>query len=780
MSRSRTIEELVAHYIERRDSGEPLSVEAFLAENPTITGLEEALRNALAAEELFPGSGSGIGRPDRIGPWIVEAELGRGGAGRVLRVRHAQDSGVYALKLIALRSIGSRRARQRFRREGQLLSALDHPGIVGVHEVAMDGERPYIVMDYLPGLSLAVRLERARSRMSRVSRTGLPPLDQLELPGEGDPFQRAARIALELSLAVAHAHERGLLHRDLKPSNVVIGEDGRPVLVDFGLAVSEDSGTLTASGDLLGTPHYMAPEQARGLQADERTDVYGLGAVLYELLCLHPPHEGSDPLEILRSIRRRPHRPIRQANPSVPPSLARIVERALAWKRSRRTPTARLLAEDLEAFLSGRRPKARGRGPLEMAEDWVRYRPRTVLATSLAGLAIVAVATLGWLAGNRSNRDDLLRLGRQVDVAWLGERRDTFQRLADEYARLAPGQPRALLYQALGGGDLPKETGDDAVDALSAGLRAERAGDTEEAYRAYSRARRSAEGEWVLPGGMAALLERGGEHRQERIADLEVAWRSLPGCLRFSRELARQYRLAGNPAKGMRALERVLDGTQGGWRDYSELAACRLEAKQPAAAFEAIQKALERAAPDPPSSLISREAAILDALGEFADAEALFRKLVSRYPSDGRLHFSLGRVLDGQCRLSEARAEYLEAWERGARPLETAVSLAHLHAGSGMTAGGCESCRREFGAHPELLDPSLALTWLRRAAERDSFNSAWLPGFAADVAERAGCKQEVRALLADYLDEDAEIDARTVAIERALHRLAPQEALEDH
>jgi serine/threonine protein kinase len=355
--RVETIEELLADFVTRREAGEEISIEAFAAEH---FGREEELRRALAAltevEDLFPCTnweGAADEPPRRIGPWNVLGSLGRGGMGHVYRVEHVDEPGVErALKQLHPLAAANPRTVERFRREGSVLQEIDHEGIVGVIAVEAAAVPPYLVMESVEGTPLSRLLEGARSEGRG-----------LELPGEGPMHLRAARIVAALARAVHAAHERGLLHRDLKPSNVILRSDGRPVLIDFGLAVHEESATLTESGDLLGTPHYMAPEQALGRRAEVRTDVYGLGAVLYELASLHPPHAGRDALEVLEQIRRRAIRPVRSHAPAVPKALARVIHRALEWRAVRRHGSALELASDLEACADGRAPAA---GPPEV------------------------------------------------------------------------------------------------------------------------------------------------------------------------------------------------------------------------------------------------------------------------------------------------------------------------------------------------------------------------------------------------------------------------------
>lgn len=774
MSDHERIEDLVAEFVERVENGEDLAPEEFVAAHPSADGLEGALHAALGALDLFPSGVSAVDRPDRIGEWTVHRELGRGGGGRVFEVSGADSAQRYALKLLNLNAVGNPRALERFRREGKILEALDHPGIVRVHEVSAGADLPYIVMDLVPGQSLTARLNTARRelRTSRVDRT--PPTDLLVLPGSADTVRGAADLIARLAHAVEHAHAQGLLHRDLKPSNVLLDENGQPVLIDFGLAVSEESATLTESGDLLGTPHYMAPEQARGERADARTDVYGLGAVLYELLTLHPPHAGRDPLEVLQSIRTRPHVPVRKRNPAVPANLARVVDRALAWKPARRTCDAASLAADLEATIAGGRVHARRRGPVERVEDLLRFRPRAVALTTFAGLLVLAIAALFYdpaASVLEDHTEAIDQAHRRALVAWFDSREDDLAAEALWLGDHTPDDPLLALYVAEANDQIADPTGDEALDAVLEGLRAEAAERFSDALTHYNHAR-ILRPSWALPPGLAGLLAaEEGPPRATRIADLELATRLLPESLRLARELARHLRLDGRPSEGRAVLQRVLETGKWGWHEWSEYAVCCLLDGDPTRAYEAIEAAIEVTGGKPPASVLSRKGAILNTLGESRDSARLYSELIARFPRDAGLRFNLGLTLDGECRLAEAAEQYLAAHELSSDSLEVLVNLAHLYAGSGMTDKACEKCAAVFEQHPELLDDEAALLWLGRAFDLNDLAETWLPGFGVKVAKRIGRPVEVRDLLRKHLDEDGDIDDRAVAIERALRKL---------
>ena len=245
------------------------------------------------------------------GPYRCERELARGGMGAVYAVVHEQTQLRYALKTLIPELIPHASSEDvlRFQREAQAMAKLDHPHVARVHSASFEPPQAYLVQDLLPGGTLA---ERAQGR-------GLAPSE-------------ATAITLALARALEHCHARGVLHRDLKPQNVLFDAEGAPKLVDFGLASLQDSTwRLTQTGAVLGTPGYLAPEQAMGAgQVDERTDVYGLGAILYFLLCGSPPVEGETVLQLLsRVLSEDPEPPSRRA-PGVPRRLEAVCLRALA------------------------------------------------------------------------------------------------------------------------------------------------------------------------------------------------------------------------------------------------------------------------------------------------------------------------------------------------------------------------------------------------------------------------------------------------------------------
>ncbi|MBX3471654.1 MAG: protein kinase [Planctomycetes bacterium] len=292
-----------------------------------------------------------------VGGFVLEQKLGHGGMGAVFVGRALGGEQRVAIKVLL---VGGDELRpeevERFRREGQAQAAADaHPNILRVITSGDHLGHPFLVTELAPGGDLKARLRQGP----------LAPAD-------------AAALVAALARGMAHAHARGVLHRDLKPANVVFGEDDAPKVMDFGLARLAGAQKLTQTGAAIGTAAYMAPEQAAGERLDERVDVYGLGAILYECLVGQAPFAGGSEIAIIKQVLADPVRPPRSLRPDVPAALEAIALRALAKDPAARHPTASALAEDLERFADG------GAGPAGR-----RWR-RVVL-----GLAVAAALVVG-------------------------------------------------------------------------------------------------------------------------------------------------------------------------------------------------------------------------------------------------------------------------------------------------------------------------------------------------------------------------------------------------
>jgi hypothetical protein len=299
---------------------------------------------------------------------IVEV-IDQGGMGIVYRAVQTKLRRQVAIKMMVHLSSSAKHA-ARFQAEAEAVAHLQHPHIVQIIEVGQADGRPYFAMEYLAGGTLAAWMacERPAPR-------------------------RAAEIVETLARAMHAAHERGIVHRDLKPGNVMLAADGTLKIGDFGLAKRlDDTPDLTRSGEVLGTPGYMAPEQATGdrSQIGPATDVYALGAILYELLSGRPPFIGDNPLEVLRQVTDDEPASLARVRPPVPPDLEAICFKCLEKSPGRRYATAAALADDLRAFLDGRPITARRAGLLRRLARYLRRHPGRAALAGLAGLIVLA------------------------------------------------------------------------------------------------------------------------------------------------------------------------------------------------------------------------------------------------------------------------------------------------------------------------------------------------------------------------------------------------------
>jgi TolB-like protein/Tfp pilus assembly protein PilF len=317
---------------------------------------------------------------EELGDYQLLEEIGRGGQGLVYRARQKSLNRIVALKVIGLGRWATTAHIKRFRLEAEAAASLDHPCIVPIHEIGESDGSCYFSMTLVEGR----RLDEA-------------------IKSESVSNRRAAELIIKLARTVHYAHNRGILHRDIKPGNILIDAEGEPHLTDFGLArLVERESTITGTMvEALGTPSYMAPEQAAGdaTQLTQATDVYGLGAVFYHLLAGHPPFGGATIYETVRLVlETEPLRP-RLLNPKVDRDLSTICLKCIEKRPEHRYSSALALAEDLERWLKHEPIIARRIGGLTRVEKWVRRKPAIAAVIVLSFALVAALSVIVWKVG---------------------------------------------------------------------------------------------------------------------------------------------------------------------------------------------------------------------------------------------------------------------------------------------------------------------------------------------------------------------------------------------
>ena len=372
--------------------------------------------------------------PTRIryfGDYEIIRELARGGMGVVFEARQVSLSRKVALKMILAGQLANDTEVSRFYTEAEAAANLDHPGIVPIFEVGQHEGQHYFSMGFIEGQSLSQRLAQG-------------PLLTRE----------AVDLIRRVSQAIEYAHQRGVIHRDLKPANVLLDQNGNPRVTDFGLAkrVQGESG-LTGSGQIMGTPSYMPPEQAGGERGGvgPAADVYSLGATLYALVTGRPPFQAATAMDtVLMVIGDEPVSP-RRLNASIPRDLETICLKCLEKEPGRRYTSAAFLAEDLRRFLAGEPILARPVGSMERLRKWARRRPAAAALVSVSSLTFIALTTGGILYSTQL-RDFNTRLrGALEDVKQERDEAETQRRRAVDQERLALRQESATrhsLYSA--------------------------------------------------------------------------------------------------------------------------------------------------------------------------------------------------------------------------------------------------------------------------------------------------------------------------------------------
>jgi serine/threonine-protein kinase len=725
MSGDPRLSDLLLRWEELRDQGRPVAPEELCRDCPEL--IDEVRRQVRALEALHPvlqqaptasaepptaegpvppeeattTSWAGGPPPGSLLPNIpgyeVLRELGRGGMGVVYQARQLALGRMVALKMILAGAHAGAKELARFRTEAEAVARLQHPNIVQIHEVGEHDGHPYFALEFCPGGSLDRKLQG----------TTLPP-------------RQAAELVAVLAGAMQAAHDKGIVHRDLKPANVLLLEDGSPKVSDFGLAKKLDEAGHTATGAVMGTPSYMAPEQAAGRSkaVGPATDVWALGAILYECLTGRPPFKAATALDTLFAVLSQEAVPVRQLQPRVPHDLETICHKCMRKDPHKRYASARDLADDLRRFLGGEPIRARPVPAWERAWKWVRRRPAAaaLLAVSTLAAAALVLVGLAYNARLREERDEAERQQRRAAASEAQARQEKdqaeanfrlAQRVVGVYARTlsenehAPAEAirQRLLQSTLDFYErFVRQRGDDP------GLRAAQA-------RAYL--------------GLARIANQRGE-RESRALDLYQKARDIfqellgqdPEEAEYLQDLAlvdyylgRAYRNLGRPAQAGESLnaaqavqQRLLDGNPQStecrrrladtWLELGHLEADKGPTDRAEAAYRKALGVIEELASqrtaadeDLVGDAYAQLAALYAARGQYEQARAAVlravdvkKKLAQEHPATvhyrsglARSYCTLARIDLAQGRRREAR----EALEKKALPISVGLAQEH-------------------------------------------------------------------------------------------------------
>jgi len=646
-----------------------------------------------------------------VGGFRLLREIGRGGMGVVFQAERVSDGERVAVKLLSTAGVAAPEDLERFQREARAVARLRHPNIVPVLGSGEDEGVLFLVMELLAGRNVEDWIDRERAA-SRPGRSRLASL------------REAARIAAAIADALAHAHREGLIHRDVTPANIFVRDDGVPLLMDFGLAREVGTRALTRSDEFLGTPRYVSPEQVQGRPVDCRTDVYALGATLYEMIALEPPFPGREPAEVLHRVLRSPPARLRRADPMVPRALETIVLRCLEKEPDWRYADAPALAEDLRRFLKGEPISARSvRWPVRLARR--AWRRPAVTAATLALALLPGVA--GW--GLWSHEQDK-RLLRAVAAR---EQEKEFTTLLEECDDLAV-----------------RDRFDRALDLTDRILRRD-------------------------PGHLEARL-RAAFLRVEQGSAPDRALQEIESLLRDTPDLSLLHRLQG---RVLRRLGRV---------EEAGAAETRAAARPPRLPTELYYASLERkAAGDPEEALrLINRALELDPqnaryfhhrlhlhesrrhwLEALEDAQVYVRLAWNR-PSS---HFHLGRALAASKRHTEAIEAYERALKLGPSNAYAWKNLAQSQLRAGRPAEALESIRK--AARSEKDAPRLFVDLANLAADAGNLPEAL--GLVARALELE--RDHVPALIAqgDLLRRSQDLPGAEASLLRAVDTMPDNE-----
>ncbi|GAB5406817.1 MAG: hypothetical protein Aurels2KO_50480 [Aureliella sp.] len=441
-------DELLEAVASKIEAGETSSVDRLIEQNPSHAErvrkilpamqamFELGLESVAGKSESSAHSESGLAESidGLLGDFRIIREIGRGGMGIVYEAEQLSLNRRVALKVLPLASTLDEKQLLRFRNESYAAASLSHPNIVDAYAVGVERGVHYFAMKYIDGHDLAAVVKEVRAgtdweravstaehaldtdsqddpttnfvHQESVDQAGVETHRSLAANAATDVASRSGRddarryiknvveLFADIAKALDYAHQQGIVHRDIKPSNLMLDRSGKGWITDFGLAQMDQAGSMTMTGDIIGTIRYMSPEQAGGERQiiDHRSDVYSLGISLYEALALRPAFEGQDRVKLLREVRDEDPPPVGSLNSSIPKPIQTIVRKAISKQPADRYSTAQAFAEDLERFKAGEPIRATPPSVLQQTTSWARKRPK--LVSSVAAALVVGVFSL--------------------------------------------------------------------------------------------------------------------------------------------------------------------------------------------------------------------------------------------------------------------------------------------------------------------------------------------------------------------------------------------------